>query len=398
MKKIIAAVISLMFLICALSGCAERASTSEPVQTEQPESPQAEMTQETAPELTQVPVQTEAPKQDGEPEGDPAAAEEPDAGASGEYVPDYSFYSEGLTEEGFFEGVAAAEIVELPEYKGVSVPANVTAVDPAELEDFLRYEVLAPYAETVQVTDRAVENYDTVNIDYTGYMDDVAFDGGSTQGMGTDVTIGVTSYIDDFLEQLIGHRPGDDFDIFVTFPDPYPNNPDLAGREARFHITINYIAESSEVELTDEIAAEYGFESGEALAARAEEMLLEDARTAFLSSVLDQAVCPDIPESVTTYFENYLIGYYSITYNMDFSDSREEILADSADLIRSLAVSNLAAQAICEKEGLRAGEADLEAIGILPYLDVYGTPFAMQTALVSRVVPDFIIENGVPAT
>ena len=129
-------------------------------------------------------------------------------------------FSSGLTEEGFLQGVTASEIVTLPQYKGIEVPQDVTVASAEEMEAELE-SILANYVEYEQVTDRPVEDGDTVNIDYVGSVDGVEFEGGSTQGAGTTVTIGVTSYIDDFLEQLIGHTPGENFDIEVTFPDPY---------------------------------------------------------------------------------------------------------------------------------------------------------------------------------
>lgn len=89
--------------------------------------------------------------------------------------------------------------------------------------------MMANYASPEQIKDREVADGDTVNIDYVGSVDGVEFDGGSTNGAGTSVTIGVTSYIDDFLEQLIGHQPGETFNVEVTFPDEYPQNTDLQG-------------------------------------------------------------------------------------------------------------------------------------------------------------------------
>lgn len=88
-------------------------------------------------------------------------------------------------------------------------------------------------------TSLTVEDGDTVNIDYVGSVDGVEFDGGSTQGQGTDLVIGSGSYIDDFEEQLIGSHPGDQVEVTVTFPDPYQNNPDLSGKEAVFEVTVN---------------------------------------------------------------------------------------------------------------------------------------------------------------
>ena len=88
-----------------------------------------------------------------------------------------------------------------------------------------------------------VEDGDTVNIDYVGSVNGVEFEGGSTRGQGTDLVIGSGSYIDDFEEQLIGAHPGDEVDVYATFPDPYNNNPDLSGKEALFEVTINGIYE-----------------------------------------------------------------------------------------------------------------------------------------------------------
>ena len=85
-----------------------------------------------------------------------------------------------------------------------------------------------------------VEDGDTVNIDYVGSIDGVEFDGGNTQGNGTDLTIGSGRYIDDFEEQLIGAHPGDEVEVTVTFPDDYGND-ELNGKEAVFNVTVNGI-------------------------------------------------------------------------------------------------------------------------------------------------------------
>lgn len=92
-------------------------------------------------------------------------------------------------------------------------------------------------------TSLTVEDGDTVNIDYVGSVDGVEFDGGNTNGQGTDLVIGSGSYIDDFEDQLIGAHPGDQVDVYVTFPDDYSNNPDLSGKEALFEVTVNGIYE-----------------------------------------------------------------------------------------------------------------------------------------------------------
>lgn len=91
-------------------------------------------------------------------------------------------------------------------------------------------------------TSLTVKDGDTVNIDYVGKIDGTAFDGGSTNGQGTDLVIGSGSYIDDFEDQLVGAHPGDEVEVTVTFPDNY-DAADLAGKEAVFDVTVNGIYE-----------------------------------------------------------------------------------------------------------------------------------------------------------
>ena len=95
--------------------------------------------------------------------------------------------------------------------------------------------------EIKYLTSLTVADGDTINLDYVGYVDGVAFEGGDTEGNGTSLTIGSGSYIDDFETQLIGHNVGEEVDVVVTFPDVYQSNPDLAGKEATFKCTINGI-------------------------------------------------------------------------------------------------------------------------------------------------------------
>ena len=85
-----------------------------------------------------------------------------------------------------------------------------------------------------------VKDGDTVNIDYVGRIDGVAFEGGDTKGQGADLTIGSGTYIDDFEEQLIGSHPGDEVKVTVTFPENY-GNEELNGKEAVFDVVVNGI-------------------------------------------------------------------------------------------------------------------------------------------------------------
>lgn len=110
----------------------------------------------------------------------------------------------------------------------------VTATETTDMQEQTDTEIL------VTDTSVAVEDGDTVNIDYVGTIDGVEFSGGNTQGQGADLTIGSGTYIDDFEEQLIGHYIGETVEVDVTFPENYGND-DLNGKDAVFEVTINGI-------------------------------------------------------------------------------------------------------------------------------------------------------------
>ena len=110
----------------------------------------------------------------------------------------------------------------------------VTATETTDTQEQTDTETL------VTDTSVAVEDGDTVNIDYVGTIDGVEFGGGNTQGQGADLTIGSGTYIDDFEEQLIGHYVGETVEVDVTFPENYGND-DLNGKDAVFEVTINGI-------------------------------------------------------------------------------------------------------------------------------------------------------------
>ena len=88
-------------------------------------------------------------------------------------------------------------------------------------------------------TDTVAENGDKVNIDYTGYMDGEKFEGGSTDGQGTDLVLGSGSYIDGFEDGVVGHKVGETFDLNLKFPDDYKVNTELAGKDVTFEVTLN---------------------------------------------------------------------------------------------------------------------------------------------------------------
>ena len=168
-----------------------------------------------------------------------------------DYLADFN-YSDGFDENGYLKGVTAADYVTLPDdYAAITIDAALGEVDEQDVTDYINSNILANFATVNQITDRAAADGDTVNIDYVGTIDGVAFEGGDTQGQGTDLELGSGAYIDGFEEQIVGHTPGETFDVNVTFPEDY-GNADVAGKDAVFSTTLNYISETVLPELTDE--------------------------------------------------------------------------------------------------------------------------------------------------
>lgn len=134
------------------------------------------------------------------------------------------------------EAAETEEVTETPEADATETPEVTEAADTTTTPEATE----APSYSTD--TSLTVKDGDTVNIDYVDKIDGTAFDGGSTNGQGTDLVIGSGSYIDDFEDQLVGAHPGDEVEVTVTFPDDY-SAADLAGKEAVFDVTVNGIYE-----------------------------------------------------------------------------------------------------------------------------------------------------------
>ena len=137
---------------------------------------------------------------------------------------------------------------ELGIYKGVEIPNIDISVSDAEVESQINTELLQD-PDIAEVTDRAVQEGDTVNIDYVGTKNGVAFDGGTASGF--DLVIGSHTFIEGFESGLIGHNIGEDVKLDLTFPKDY-GNEELAGAAVVFDVKINKISVSTPAALTDE--------------------------------------------------------------------------------------------------------------------------------------------------
>ncbi len=152
----------------------------------------------------------------------------------------------------FTAEVATKPEVELGEYKGIEVPKYSNRVTQKEIDAKLEEEQLKN-ARTITVEGRPVQDKDEVVLDFEGFVDGEAFEGG--KGENYPLTIGSGSFIPGFEEQLIGAEPEKEVEVKVTFPEDY-HAEDLKGKEAVFKCTVHEIKAKELPEIDDEFAAE----------------------------------------------------------------------------------------------------------------------------------------------
>ena len=191
----------------------------------------------------------------------------------------------------FTAEVAVKPEVTLGEYKGLEVPKSETEVTDEEIEAELKKEQ-EKNSRTITVEDRGAENGDIATIDFEGFVDGTAFEGGK----GTDypLTLGSGSFIPGFEDQLVGTKAGDHVEVNVTFPEEYQSK-DLAGKAAVFQCDVKKVETKELPELDDDFAqdvsefdtlAEYKEDIKKNLAERKE----KEARTAKENAAVDKAI------------------------------------------------------------------------------------------------------------
>ncbi len=147
--------------------------------------------------------------------------------------------------------------VELGAYKGLHVDKKEVSVSQEEIDEEVN-KLLKDNAELV-VTEENAKIGDTVVIDFTGYIDGEAFEGGSAQNYSLE--LGSGSFIPGFEDQLVGAKAGEEKDINVKFPENYV--PELKGKDATFHVVIHEVKAKITAELDDEFVKELGYEGVE---------------------------------------------------------------------------------------------------------------------------------------
>lgn len=265
--------------------------------------------------------------------------------------------------------------VELGDYKGLEIEKQDAELTDEEVDEAINHQ-LNQLSEMVVKEDGAVEEGDTVNIDFDGYVDGEQFEGGQADSY--DLEIGSGSFIPGFEEQLVGVKAGEEKDVNVTFPEEY-HAEELSGKEATFKTKVNEIKYKEVPELDDEIANELDSDAEtvdqykENLRKRLAEQKQTEAENVQKEEAIQKAsdnAKIDIPEAmVNTELDRMLqeFGqrmqqqglsletYFQIS-GQDESQLREQMKDDAEARVRT----NLTLTAIADKEDIEVSEEDID--------------------------------------
>lgn len=305
--------------------------------------------------------------------------------------------------------------VTVGEYKGLVLTSVSQATVDAEIQEMLDY-----YA-TVETVERAAEDGDTVNIDYVGTLDGVAFDGGTDEGY--DLVLGSDSFIDGFEDGLVGAIAGETRELTLVFPEEYKNNPDLAGQTVVFTVTVNEVKTTVTPELTDEFLAEK-YPEYPSVAKYTE--ALRDAMNyeTYYEQVTEQIMASSevtrYNESEVTLEKEELIAqytsyaeYYGAYYGLDTEsaiiyflgfESVDAFKEEMGEYAREVVKNAMIIKEIAKTEGLEPTDEVYEE-KIAEYAESYGYDDTesfleaygedtVKDAILAEVVMDFIIDNA----
>ena len=265
--------------------------------------------------------------------------------------------------------------VTLGKYMGVTVTKIDTSVSDEEVDAELENQ-RNKNARTVTVTDRPVAEGDTAVIDFEGFVDGVAFEGG--KGENHPLEIGSHTFIDTFEDQLVGKNAGDEVEVNVTFPEKY-QAADLAGKPATFKVKINEIKAKELPELDDEFAqdaagvdtlAEYKEEIKKNLTEKKETEAKKTKEDEAIQKIIDKSKM-DLPEAMIetqceTMVEEFAqrIAQSGLTMEqyLQFSGMTVDQLKDQVRPEATTRIqSSLVLEQIAKEENIEVTDADIDA-------------------------------------
>lgn len=307
--------------------------------------------------------------------------------------------------------------VKLGEYKGIKGKMLDTDATDEDVETELK-NMQDRNSRLVTVEDRESAMGDTCDINFEGFVDDVAFDGG--KGENYPLELGSNSFIPGFEEQVAGHKAGEEFDVNVTFPEQY--EPSLAGKNAVFKCKINEIKAKELPELDDEFAKDVSeFDTLDELKADLKKQIAdrkaENAKVDFENQILEQ-VCEnmevEIPECMFTQKCDEMVQDYAYrlqmqgldlnTYLQYLGQTMDQFKEQFMEGAKQQVKSKLALDAIVKAENIEASEEEIEA-----EINKLAEQYNMEADKIKAAVPaeqlsadittrkavDFIVDNAV---
>ena len=275
----------------------------------------------------------------------------------------------------FTATVAVKPEIKIGDYKGV----EIEKIDTTVTDEDVMAEILKDQKENgrkIDVTDRAAQMDDEVTINFEGFVDDVAFEGG--KGENYKLTLGSHSFIDTFEDQIVGKNIGDKFDVNVTFPEEY-NVEDLKGKPAVFKVELLAISTLELPELDDEFAsdvssfetfAEYKEDKKKTLEVKKEEQAKREKQSKVVEKIAEAAEVK-IPEAMIKYNQERIMnemsqrmmyqGLQMEQYLQLMGTTKEEFLERvKPDAIARIKTS-LVLEAVAAAENIVASDDDVDA-------------------------------------
>ena len=262
--------------------------------------------------------------------------------------------------------------VTIEKYTGIKIEKFEYTVTDADVDKEID-STRERFAESVDVTDRAAQNGDTVNIDFEGKMDGVAFDGGSAQGY--DLKLGAGQFIAGFEEQVVGMNVGETKDVNVTFPEDYQAE-NLKGKPAVFTVTVHKITGKVLPELNEEFAKKVGSDSVDAYRAKVRERLEKAAASRSLNETensiiteIAKGASAEIPDAMIEKQEEYSMQRmeYSLMYQgikLDdylkyVNQTRDEYKKHFEEEARRTVLHQLIVEKLIKELNIEATEAEI---------------------------------------
>ncbi|MDB0440081.1 trigger factor [Clostridioides difficile] len=264
---------------------------------------------------------------------------------------------------------------ELGNYKGIEVAKVENTVSDENVEAKLQ-EMVEKNARLVSVEDKALEDGDTAIIDFEGFDNGVAFDGG--KGENYNLVIGSNTFIPGFEEQLVGKKAGEEVEVNVTFPEEY-HSEDLAGKPVVFNVKINDVKVKELSTLDDEFAKDTSeFDTLDELKADVRAKLEEEAKNKADAEIRNSVVEKvaenteiEIPEVMVEHQIDNMLN--ELNYQLQYQGfglqqllemtgrTMEELREERKEDAKKLVKSSLVLEAITKAEGIEATEEEFKA-------------------------------------